>query len=57
VLRNGNINITFMRGFGAVEENEWGDLVELAERVNITQQLDTVSWSLERSGNFTTTSL
>jgi hypothetical protein len=56
VLRNGNINRTFRRGFGVVEENEWGDLVELAERINITQ-LDTVSWSLERSGNFTTASL
>jgi hypothetical protein len=57
VMRNGNINLTFRRGFGSVEENEWGDLVELAERVNITQQLDSVSWSLERSRNFTTASL
>jgi hypothetical protein len=57
VMRGGKINLTFRRGFGAVEENEWGELVDLAERVNITQQLDSVCWNLESSGKFTTASL
>jgi hypothetical protein len=57
VMRGGNLNLTFRRGFGAVEEKEWGELVELAEKINFTQQLDSVCWSLESSGKFTTTSL
>jgi hypothetical protein len=57
VLRNGNINLIFRRAFGKAEELEWEDLVEIVERVNLSQQTDSVSWIFEKSGEFSTTTL
>lgn len=57
VLRNGNINLTFKRGFGESEELEWEGLVELVERLNLLQQPDSVSSLFEKSKEFSTASL
>jgi hypothetical protein len=57
VLRNGGINLTFRRAFGGAEDVEWEELIKVVERVTTSQQPDSVTWVLEKSGNFSTFSL
>jgi hypothetical protein len=46
-------NLTFRRAFGEAEELEW----ETVERVNLSQQIDSVSWIFEKFGEFSTATL
>jgi hypothetical protein len=57
VLRGGEINLTFRRTFGEKEKREWDELIALLEDVNLSQCPDSVRWCLEKSGNFSTSSL
>jgi hypothetical protein len=57
VLRNGGINLTFRRPFGGAEDVEWEELIKVVERVATSQQPDSVTWILEKSRNFSTSSL
>jgi hypothetical protein len=57
VLKNGEINLTFRRGFREAEYTEWEELRELVEGVFISQQPDSVRWIYEKSGDFSTASL
>jgi hypothetical protein len=57
VLRNGTINLTFRRNFGEAEQIEWEILRSVLEGVTLTSDKDTVRWFLEKSGQFTTSSL
>jgi hypothetical protein len=57
VLRNGVINLTFTRAFGIAEDFEWEELIKVVERVATSQQPDSVTWILEKSGEFSTSSL
>jgi hypothetical protein len=57
VLRNGTINLTFRRNFGETEQTEWETLRSVLEGVTLSSDKDTVRWVLEKSGQFTTSSL
>jgi hypothetical protein len=57
VLRDGGLNLTFRRNFRPSHTAEWEDLVILVEEVNLLQTPDSVKWSIEKSGLFSTTSL
>jgi hypothetical protein len=57
VLRDGGINLTFRRNFGNVEDQEWENLQMLLVGVILSQELDSVKWCLEKSGEFLTSSL
>jgi hypothetical protein len=57
VLRDGGINLTFRRNFGDVEDQEWEDLQMLLEGVVLSQETDSAKWCLEKSGEFSTSSL
>jgi hypothetical protein len=57
VLRNGGLNLTFRRSFRLSHTAEWEGLVTLVEGVILLQTPDSVKWSLEKSGLFSTASL
>jgi hypothetical protein len=57
VLRNGSLNLTSRRNFGDREEREWDDLTFMIERVTLSQEIDTVIWTLEKNKEFSTSSL
>jgi hypothetical protein len=57
VLRDGNLNMTFRRNFGAAQEVEWADLTTMMENTHLTLSLDTMRWVFEKSGQFSITSL
>jgi hypothetical protein len=53
----GDVNLTFRRNFGEEEELEWEALLDLMEGTISSHDTDTVAWGLEKSGEFTTSSL
>lgn len=57
VLRNNEINLSFRRSFGRVEVEEWQQLISQRREVQLQEGPDTVTWGLEKRGNFTTASL
>jgi hypothetical protein len=57
VTRDGGINLTFKRNFGNEEEQECEDLQMLLGGVVLSQEPDSVKWCLEKSGEFSTSSL
>jgi hypothetical protein len=57
VLRDGNLNLTFRRNFGAAQVVEWADLTAMMENISLTQTSDTMRWVFEKSGQFSTASL
>jgi hypothetical protein len=57
VLRGRGINLTFRRNFGEKEKEEWDELILLLEGVSLSHCPDSVRWCLEKSGNFSTSSL
>jgi hypothetical protein len=56
-LGTGEVDLTFRRNFGGMEEIEWEGLLRRVEDVVISHSPDSVTWVLERSGLFTTSSL
>jgi hypothetical protein len=57
ILRDNGINLTFRRSFGKQELEEWQQLIAMVEDVQLTEDHDTVTWALEKKGNFTAASL
>jgi hypothetical protein len=57
VLRDGGIKLTFRRNFGNVEDQEWEDLQMLLVGVVLSPEPDSAKWCLEKSGEFSTSSL
>jgi hypothetical protein len=57
VLRGGRINLTFRRNFGDKEEREWDELILLTGGVFLSQESDSVMWTLEKNKVFSTSSL
>jgi transcription elongation factor Elf1 len=57
VLRDGDLNLTFRRNFGAAQGVEWAALTALMEGVSLSQRPDSVRWILEKNGRFSTASL
>jgi hypothetical protein len=57
VMRNGSINLTFRRNFGEAEQTEWENLRSVLEGKFLNSERDTVRWILEKSCQFTTSSL
>jgi hypothetical protein len=57
ILKDYEINLTFRRSFGTQELEEWQQLILLIRGVQLTEEPDTVTWALEKKGNFTTASL
>jgi hypothetical protein len=53
----GDINLTFRRTFREMEKREWDELISLLEGVNLSQCPDSGRWCLDKSGNFSTSSL
>jgi hypothetical protein len=57
VLNSDQLNLTFRRNFGDIENQEYIELREMMSEIQLTNSQDSVRWILERSGNFTTSSL
>uniref|UniRef100_K4AI83 Uncharacterized protein n=1 Tax=Setaria italica TaxID=4555 RepID=K4AI83_SETIT len=47
----------FKRNFGPQQLTKWHELLELLSRVHLTEDEDTVRWSIEKHGMFTFSSL
>ncbi|PUZ46519.1 hypothetical protein GQ55_7G086200 [Panicum hallii var. hallii] len=56
-LGTGEVDLKFRRNFAGMEEIEWEGLLRRVEDVVISHSPDSVTWALERSGLFTTSSL
>ena len=52
-----NWNFSYRRCFGAAEMDEWRELMEKLERVQLLDEDDGVTWKLEQSGKYSTRSL
>jgi len=50
-------SVLFRRSFGHVEVQQWEELLGVLEEKQLTNEKDTVSWALEKSGHYTTRSL
>jgi hypothetical protein len=57
VLNSDQLNLTFRRNFGDIENQEYIELREMMSEIQLTNSHDSVRWILVRSGNFTTFSL
>lgn len=57
MLQNNEINLTFRRSFGAVELDEWQQLLDQIKEVQLQDVPDMVTWGLDKKGRFTTASL
>jgi phosphodiesterase/alkaline phosphatase D-like protein len=49
--------MNYRRRFGAIELEEWNELMDKLERAILTNQNDRVTWKLESLGKFITMSL
>lgn len=47
----------FMKNFGPQQLTEWHELLELLSRVHFTEDEDTVTWTVQKHGKITTSSL
>jgi hypothetical protein len=56
-LHNGNVNLTFRRNFDAVHSQEWQDLSEMLEGMELTNVPDSIRWCLDKKGVYTIKSL
>jgi hypothetical protein len=56
-MAQGYCDLTFRRNFDIREELEFGELSDLLTDVQLTNAEDSVTWVLEKSGNFSTSSL
>ncbi|PVH64222.1 hypothetical protein PAHAL_2G217500 [Panicum hallii] len=57
VLHEGVVDLTFRRAFGERELLEWEQLLGMVEGFVLTHEADSVNWTLEKTGVFTTASL
>ncbi|TVU42887.1 hypothetical protein EJB05_09311, partial [Eragrostis curvula] len=57
VLQGNNVNLSFRRSFGTVEEAEWTEMSYKLDLVTLGEDNDSVKWAFEKKGNFSTASL
>lgn len=57
VVENDLLQMDFRRNFGEKEMQEWGELIEIVEKMEIREEPDSVTWALTKTGRFTTESL
>jgi hypothetical protein len=57
VVGDNSVGLTFRRNFGDIELTEWSELCNIMSTVSLDDEEDSVSWALDKSGQFSTKSL
>lgn len=55
--KNGEWCLEFVRSLSPEEADQWESLMNEIEEIKLTEESDTVTWALEKSGQFTTRSM